>query len=178
MLDSLKQGVSKATFEADRMMRLNRTESTVKTLEAEHVSTIAQVGAEVFTLYKQAALPGIPILDAFLAEMVRREAELVAKRREVTSIREERFTPAVVSQVMLFGRVCAHCRIKLVAGARFCPECGRPSVDIEHPRAARACPNGHTTSSPVAVFCPQCGARIDEGDPGRDGSPEPAADRA
>jgi hypothetical protein len=61
------------------------------------------------------------------------------------------------------GPVCPACRANVMAGARFCPSCGKPLPKPEPPKPAVAfCPSCGAKVKPGARFCAACGTPLAE----------------
>ncbi|MBI2863877.1 MAG: zinc ribbon domain-containing protein [Chloroflexi bacterium] len=158
-LDSIKQGAGKVTFEADRMLRLNRVESAMGALKKNLEAQELDLGRAAFQLFKQNLLQ-IPALEGRFAQMVPLEKEIEEKRIEADRIRAEA-APQPVAPA-LYGHVCLNCKISLPIGAMFCPRCGGAATDVLPPAAAgRSCSRCSTAVSSDALFCPKCGSRVE-----------------
>jgi hypothetical protein len=60
----------------------------------------------------------------------------------------------VQSAVAVAGPACSRCQATLVAGAKFCAQCGVPAVMVNGPRFCAEC---GSPMSPGARFCAGCG---------------------
>ncbi len=70
---------------------------------------------------------------------------------------DARFCPLCGHQQLVLSQ-CVHCGKNMALNAKFCSRCGRPAT--ERPQVA-LCPYCKAENLPGAMFCNQCGQRID-----------------
>jgi hypothetical protein len=158
--DKLKSGADKAAFEADRLLRVNQAQSTLRALQRDLETETAGLGREVLALYDAGTLtqPELlalcPNIDALREKIATQEAEVERIRQEkppeapapaqekpaeppqpvqaspALGTPAETETPAEPAAPGPQGRACPNCGTPLPADVRFCPECGTKLTDI------------------------------------------------
>ena len=172
LVDRFKKGTNKAAFEANRLIRIQRVESSIGDLRHAIRRESEQLAGEAIGLWRAdpAALPEpLAVICARIGEVEQQIEELQA---QIVSMRAEQVPepePAPVGATVVTahaataGHICPSCQVELPAGALFCPRCGGPAADVEPgagAAAGRSC--GHC-GNPVpaeARFCPVCGQQI------------------
>jgi hypothetical protein len=148
-LDKLKSGADKAAFEADRLVRVNQAQSTLKSIQRELETEVAATGQQVLALYDAGTLtqPELlalcPKIDELRGRIAAQEAEVERIRQEkppeATAPAQERMPEAAVPVASMQpevptpavrGRTCPNCQAPLPDDVRFCPECGSKVVDL------------------------------------------------
>jgi hypothetical protein len=149
-LDKVKTGAERATFEADRLRRLNQAKSALRALEGDLEQQVGALGQQVLALYSAGRLTQ-PELVASCASIDTLRQKIEAQAAEVERIQQEKpasepvaeqerspealaLVPEGLQQAAVEsppGRICANCHSPLAAGARFCPECGAVATEAQ-----------------------------------------------
>jgi hypothetical protein len=146
-LDKVKTGAERASFEADRLRRLNQAKSALRALEGELEQQVEALGQQVLALYNAGRLAQ-PELVASCAPIDTLRQKIQDQAAEVERIQQEKpasepvaeqerspeapaLAPEGLQQAAIDsqpGRICANCHSPLPADTKFCPECGAKLV--------------------------------------------------
>jgi RNA polymerase subunit RPABC4/transcription elongation factor Spt4 len=185
LFDRVKRETNKATFEADRLLRIRRVEGTIADIRRQITQQAYQIGSKAIELSKNGQLDSPPELAAMCKQVQQLEQQITEKEAEIERIRQEIppepaprtevVGPAVVGRKANYGHICPKCEIELPAEALFCPQCGGPAKDVAPPptpvaTAAEAkCVKCGAAVPAEAAFCPRCGSKV-----GLEETPSPA----
>lgn len=144
IFDKMKSGAERASFEADRLWRVNQARSTLRDLEGDLEARVAALGCQTLALYDAGGLTQAELLESCgPIDALRQKIE--AQQAEVERIQQEKpptepgAEEAVPSEAPAHEepsragaestqeRTCARCHSPVMAGARFCQECGAPA---------------------------------------------------
>ena len=148
IFDSMKRGAARAAYEADRLLRLNRAETTANTIRTELNDTLRYLGSRAFELYKQGKLQPELVQAANAVHEI--EGRLLEKEQEIAQLRaesgsSESRTPAT------WGHICPQCKVKLPLETAFCTECGSRAVDVARPITDPQLGNPSAGSAPTLI---------------------------
>ena len=157
-LDKIKGGAEKASFEADRLRRLNQAQSTLKTMQREMDSKTAALGRQTLTLFDAGSLAQPELLKTCQKELDPLRQRIADQEAKIEGIRQER--PPEAATPVLHGHICPRCQIQLPAEAGFCPRCGSQAVDAAPPPPATGgkCLQCGAKLTSGSLFCSNCGA--------------------
>ncbi|MBN1260624.1 MAG: zinc ribbon domain-containing protein [Anaerolineae bacterium] len=158
----IKSSAGQVAFEAEKLRRVNRVQSIVKSLEAEVAKAIQHAGHIAFQLFQQSEITQPELLE-ICGHIAMLQAQIQARNSEIEHIREEEYIEPV--QQPQLGRLCPNGHGELPAQAQFCPVCGAQAVMMP-PIAAGPliCPSCGATVSSESRFCPDCGAIVRSND--------------
>ena len=129
-LDRLSKGVQKgaaqAKFEADKLLRQNKVNSEISSLNSTIEKTIHAIGGKVIEMYKAGGID-VEVLQTMAAEVQGLEAQVEVKKAEYEAIKVEQFEEAVHGGGAAASgdeAHCTQCNAPLAPGAKFCPSCG------------------------------------------------------
>jgi RNA polymerase subunit RPABC4/transcription elongation factor Spt4 len=176
LLDRVKRETNKATFEADRALRIRRVEGMIADIRRRITQQAFQIGFKAIELSKNGQLDSPSELAAMCGQVQQLEQQIAEKEAEIERIRQEVppepvprtnvVGPAVVGRKATHGHVCPKCQIELPAEAMFCPQCGGPAQDVAPPSTPAAaaaeakCAKCGVSVPAEAAFCPRCGSKI------------------
>jgi predicted amidophosphoribosyltransferase len=162
ILDKVKGGAEKASFEADRLRRVTRAQSELRTFQQQLATVTAALGRQALTLYDAGKLTQPELLATCRRELDSLRQQIMAQQAEIERIREEK--PPEATPAPQYGHMCPHCRIQLPPEAGFCPRCGSQAMDVAQPQPAATvrCARCGVPMSAQALFCTCCGARAEE----------------
>jgi ribosomal protein L40E len=172
LLDRVKRETTKATFEADRLLRIRRVEGAIGQLQRQITQQAYQIGHKAIELYKNGRLDSPTELTAMCGQVQQLEQEIAEKEAEIERIRQEvppvppEPTPGpAIARQALYGYICPSCQIELPTEAVFCPRCGGRAEDVQPPAdfdAYSVCALCGAALPQEARFCPACGNALDE----------------
>lgn len=166
LFDKLKEGASRAAFEADRMRRISQIQSAIGALKRQVEQRVRELGDKTLELYNAGQLTE-PELVAFCDQKIAiLQGQIAEKETEVEKIRQE--VPPQEPTPGLYGHICPKCKIKLPDGVTFCPRCGSKAEDVTPPPPSPTgltCPNCGAARVTEAAFCPYCGVKMEAAAP-------------
>lgn len=167
IIDKLKGGAEKASFEADRLRRLTRAQSELKALQQQLAVAQSALGQQALTLYDSGSLTQPEMLATCRQAVDPLRLQITIQQAKIQQIREEK-PPETVSAAY-HGHICPCCQIQLPSGAGYCPRCGSKAVDIAPPQstATAKCARCGALLAAEAVFCTNCGAHVEVAAPKR-----------
>ena len=130
--ESLKSGLTRARFEADKTLRVNRARQEVATAESEWKSKLEDMGYQALQLVESGEItdPSLVELSKVLRDL---RTRLNAKESELASIQVQTFEQVEAGEVAPEAAA--------TEGAKFCPACG-------------------SQVSASDVFCANCGNKL------------------
>ncbi len=162
IFDPIRRGASKAAFEADRMLRVNRVQAAIDALRSQIGATTMKLGTDALGLHRSRGLQEAE-LTTVCQGILEMEEQIRTRQREIDEIKREVAPGDAVAAHPTYGHLCPKCKIELAPEAAFCTRCGAAAVDITPPSASQTassgCPKCQTEVPPGAIFCPNCGAR-------------------
>jgi hypothetical protein len=144
IFDKMKSGAERASFEADRLWRVNQARSTLRGLEGGLEAQLAALGLQTLALYDAGGLTQAELL-ASCGPIDALRQQIEGQKAEVERIQQEKLPtepgaeqerppeapvheePARAAAESTQERICARCHSPVMAGARFCQECGAPA---------------------------------------------------
>jgi len=154
VVKGVESGVSRAQFEADKVMKVNALKGEVDKAKRERHDLLAEIGEEAVSLFAshEIALPGLDMQLARLSDLT----ELLKKKEaELAAAEAMQFTaaPATVAS--------SPAPEPTPTPASASETEPTPAVPVE-PAAGRPafCPNCGAKLPPSGAFCPECGTKI------------------
>ena len=140
-LKTVQGTAEKAAFEADKLVRVKREESTLADMQRKVQGKLVDLGQAALALYRSGALTD-PAVSGLAQELADLEGQVDQQKEKLEAIRLEQYqaggqaaaeveaaapvskveaplpaaTPALV--------VCPNCQSEVKATVTFCPECG------------------------------------------------------
>ncbi len=152
---TLRKGLDRVGFEADKMLRTNRIKSETQRLSRQGSKLMSEISEKVLELEAEGAELE-PSLQALVNQVRGIRKKLADKAREVELLNAEVWIePPPPEGTMLTG----HSKPMAL------PPGERPEVkyveQAEKPRkVANPCPNCGGPLRPLSVFCPNCGYKL------------------
>lgn len=162
-LDKLKSGADKAAFEADRLVRVNQAQATVRTAQRELEAEMTALGREALALYDGGVLVQ-PELLAICEKIDGMRQHVSALESEVERIRQEQ---PPESSAPPEDEAAAEMPEPVRPPAPT-PQAPPTATTAPGPQPAapapqgRACPNCGHPLRPGVRFCPECGTRVED----------------
>lgn len=157
MFDRLRRTTDVAKFKADQLLRVNRVQNEIYTLQREIDQVRARTAALTYELHQQGRLKQEE-LTALCQTIDQYNAQIGEKNAQIAAIRAEQpVLPVVAAQALAQATLpCPHCHQPVRTDAAFCPHCGKAITWPE----MRACPSCHANVPLSAQFCPKCGQAL------------------
>jgi hypothetical protein len=181
MFDSLKKGANLAKFKADQMLREQRVQSEIGSINQQLNALKDRLAAAVLEQHKNGPL-GMPELDDLCAQADALTGQIAQKEAQIAAIRAEQapgqapppqpgYPPAPAGYPAQQGypppaaapatKACPNCGASVAASAGFCTTCGYSFQAAPPPApaapATQTCPNCQAQVPATSAFCPNCG---------------------
>lgn len=124
-----RQSAKRASFEADKLQRAMKVQSTIGNLRTQVKGKVVLLGETALRLYREDALAeeGLKVIaqaiEALEAQIAETKAELTQIKAETLPEEEEE---PVAEQPGAGSQVCPNCGQTIPAELRFCIHCGSP----------------------------------------------------
>ncbi|MFN2304175.1 MAG: zinc ribbon domain-containing protein [Anaerolineales bacterium] len=153
--DRVRSTAAKAAFEAEKIRRINSVQSIIKSLKNDMNMGFYQTGQITYSLFQQGEI-NQPKLKTACENLLRLQNEIQAKEQEIEKIKLETLeTPGPVDS--RYGNlICPEGHGPLLAGTRFCMECGTEGV-VNKNSMVTTCSNCGAEIQTDAKFCSSCG---------------------
>jgi DNA-directed RNA polymerase subunit RPC12/RpoP len=161
-VERLRGGMDRATFEANKHIRINTIQGEINTLKGQIATRKAELGAIAWELFRAQRLSQSELV-ALCEVMADLEKQIAEKDNTIEGIRQEMLPSPEPIPVVVFGHICPKERIVLPDQVSFCPNCGSRAIDIPPPQSL-SCPNCHASIAENATFCSHCGSKIEVAD--------------
>lgn len=119
-MKSLRSGADRATFEAGKLMRLQRVQLEQKSRERERCEAVAQLGEAAWRLYEQGLISDPELLGLCHTVQIATH-EIAELEKAAAKVRSEQ--PGKSEEAA--APTCPGCARTVRPGAVFCPQCGR-----------------------------------------------------
>lgn len=167
LVDRFKHGVDVTKFKADQLMRINRIQGEIDSLQQNISRLYNKIAVTTVELHKKDVLANSELVDLCVA-IDRLDESILEKRKNIAAIREEE-APQFASLTVGRGPInpCPQCNSDVPIGAEYCPNCGNRMPTIESPSNIDSvapgivCSECGTRTPDGAEFCPQCGKPLD-----------------
>lgn len=126
----VSKGFDQASFEAEKLVRVNKLKSDLATLQKELVDAKAALGDTVMALYDAGSLAvpelGDPIkaVTVLVGRIELQEKEVASAQAETWEQRAKAGGSAPAAGEPAAVKTCAECGAQLAEGAAFCANCG------------------------------------------------------
>jgi len=154
---SVRQGAGKLAFEADKLVRIKKQEGLISDANKEIQTKLTALGEVALSLYRGGALnqPQVAAIAAEIAQIEQRIAQLQA---ELEAIRAEEWVDPAAQAAPPPPPVSAQTYYSqpLAPAAQSGEQPPAPPQE-----EVRRCANCGAPLSPTAVFCSECGARVE-----------------
>ncbi len=153
---TIRKGLDRVSFEADKMLRTNRVRSETQRLQRQSSKLMGEISEKVLELEAQGAELE-PSLQAMVNQVRAMRKKLADKAKEIESINSEVWIepPPPESQI-LTGQARP---VALPPGDGPVEKKKTVNERQETPRT-QLCPNCHGPLRPMSVFCPNCGYKL------------------
>jgi predicted amidophosphoribosyltransferase len=170
VFDRLRSGAGKAAFEADKLRRVTSVQAVIRSLKEEINQAFYRAGSVASDLHRSGRITQPELLEA-CERIAALQAQIVAREREIESIRAETYMEP--TGFPRSGLTCPNGHGELPLGAQFCSVCGAKAVPMSTPGTGALCPACGAALIPEARFCPGCGAPVPEPTPPPPVGPQP-----
>ena len=126
----VSKGFDQASFEAEKLVRVNKLKADLATLQKELVEAKATLGDKVMELYDAGSLAVAELEDPIKAVTVLvgrielQDKEVAAAQAETYEQRMKAGGGAAPAGEPAAVKTCAECGAELAEGAAFCANCG------------------------------------------------------
>ena len=126
----VSKGFDQASFEAEKLVRVNKLKADLATLQKEMVEAKAALGDKVMELHDAGSLAVAELEDPIKAVTVLvgrielQEKEVASAQAETYEERMKAGGEAVAAGEPAAVKTCAECGAELAEGAAFCANCG------------------------------------------------------
>ena len=182
-IKSVREQAEKVSFEAEKLVRIRREESTLGDVKGKVQAKMVELGQIALALHRNGTLadPDVAIIAQDVAGM---EAQMKQLQARIDAIRAEQWqapaeapgAPAISPQAMATvppvpqepaGQepvpqepMLQEAVAPEPASAGAAPGAPAPVTQLEAAPATVECPNCHTAAPASAAFCPECGTRL------------------
>jgi len=162
----IRAGAGRAAFEAEKLRRISAVQSAIKSLKVDVDKAVYQTGYVAQSLYSQ-GLVDQPDLKQACERLAALQAQVVAREREIESIRAEEYVDPTVLSTPQYGRVCPNGHGPISLPNNFCQTCGARAIEIAPPTPAGAafCQNCGSSLAAGVRFCATCGQPAPQPEP-------------
>jgi len=126
----VSKGFDQASFEAEKLVRVNKLKADLATLQKELVDSKAALGDKVMELHDAGSL-AVPELDdpikavtVLVGRIELQEKEVATAQAETYEERMKAGGEAAAAGEPAAVKTCAECGAELAEGAAFCANCG------------------------------------------------------
>ena len=167
--DGLTDGLDRAQWEADKLVKVNRIRGQISDLERELSSAQARLANKVLELHADGRLQ-VPELDEPIWGIADIDARLDEMREDLTSASAMRFEDAQVAQKQAQPKQPRAEEVQAEEGKPDGPQLAEqpvategapPPTSSEAAPGARFCASCGTSLQQDARFCPECGQKVD-----------------
>lgn len=151
--NTIRKGIDRVGFEADKLMRSNRIRSETQRLQRQSSKLMSEISEKVLELEAEGAEME-PSLQALITQVRSIRKKLADKATEVEQISKEVWIEPPPDGEVLEGQATP---IALPPGK---PPARAEQSRPEKPRT-KLCPNCNGPLRPMSVFCPNCGFRLE-----------------
>ncbi len=177
MFDSLRKGANLAKFKADQLLREQRVQSEIGSINQQMNALKDRIAAAVLELRKNGPL-GLPELDDLCTQADGLVDQIAQHQAQIAAIRAEQ-APGQAPQQPAYPqqqaypaaapvpapapavKTCPNCGASVPAAAGFCTSCGFSFQAAPPPApvapATQTCPNCQAQVPVTSAFCPNCG---------------------
>jgi len=126
----VSKGFDQASFEAEKLVRVNKLKADLATLQKDLVEAKAALGDKVMELYDAGSLAvpelGDPIkaVTVLVGRIELQEKEVATAQAETYEQRMKAGGEAAAAGEPAAVKTCAECGAELAEGAAFCANCG------------------------------------------------------
>ena len=158
-MKKMRDEAGRATFEAGRLVRVQREQAKLAQLQKERDDQLRALGEAAFAMV-QAGQISDPRLTGLCAQVAALNKQIAAQEAAVEAIRQEQ--PPEPPK-------CPKCGREVSASDAFCPGCGAaipagaPVAPAAAPAAGAPAPAPAAPAAPAAQYCPQCGSQMRPG---------------
>lgn len=146
----VKRGARRASFEAERMVRIERVQGQIGALDGQLRGAMTRLGHLTYELARRGEITH-PELQQFCAQLDGLRAQITAHEAEIESMRKEAFVEET-------GVVyCTHCGAACASVMLFCACCGMP-LQVAAPPPDSPPPAGPPSRTTGSTTCPHCAA--------------------
>ena len=178
MFDRFKQAANVTKFKAEQLLREQRVQNEIATINQQVNGVRDRIAAKVLELRQNGPL-GIPELDELCASIDGLQAQIAQKEAQIGAIRAEQppqsgapapqpasppqpgYPPSPPPVPEVETKVCPNCQASVPAPVMFCPACGhnfnQAPAAPEPPQATHTCPHCNFEAPAASAFCPNCG---------------------
>ena len=166
-IDSARQKADQIKFDLDKRSRINQVQRQIDEVNRQNAADVNQIGAKVLDLHRQGQSP-IADVAGLCQGIIEREAQITDFQAKITAIQHEVMpqpqvtfaSPQFVPNPPLTA-ACPTCQTLVVAGARFCPQCGQPMAVEPAVQVGEPCPECGLPTASGADFCGECGYHLE-----------------
>lgn len=154
VFNQVKRSARRASFEAERMLRIEREQAQIGAFNSQLRNGITRLGQLTYDLARRGEVTHAE-LQQFCTQLDELRSQIAAHEAEIETIRADMFVEEPGD-----GAYCAVCGAACAPSTLFCPRCGsRLAATSRSATAASgvACPRCTATNRPGVLFCVQCG---------------------
>jgi hypothetical protein len=156
-LKSVKDGAEKVSFEAQKLVRVQREEAVVSDLNSKIQTKTMEIGQLALQLQRSGALAD-PAVAALAEEISAMEAQVQQQQEKVSAIKAEQWQATEEPVAAAVPPVAPMPSAPVETSA------GEPPIPPVAPAAPATdtvtCPNCHTEVRSTVTFCAECGTRL------------------
>jgi sRNA-binding protein len=169
-LKSVKDGAEKVSFEAQKLVRVQREEAVVTDLNNKIQGKTMDVGRLALQLQRTGAL-NEPAVAALAQEISAMEAQIQAQQEKIVAIKAEQWQPGEEAAPAATPAAAPQPEPAVVTPVTAEPPGVSAVAPVVPPTEAEAeapapaadtirCPNCQTEVRSTAAFCPECGTKL------------------
>jgi len=136
IFDRLREGVDKASFEANKIMRINKVQGRINDLNRQVEQQMVRIGEHLFERYQEGQVSDEE-LTGFCRQIEELQQRIEEHNAELDRIRQEKppdASPLDPSRPRAtYGHICPNCQVALDESLSFCTQCGTRAVDAPPP---------------------------------------------
>ena len=157
--DRIKQGGDATKFKADQLIRVQRVQSEISSINKEIEYAKDRLANLAIDLHQRGELADQRIEEVCL-QIDQLLLQIAEKNNQIASIRAEELPQAApTSSTTRIMKVCPNCKASVAIGALFCSECGN-EMAVSPEGEQFVCGSCHNNIRRDAQFCPNCGRQV------------------